>query len=199
MTELYENPNVPDVEFCIMGIGDLAYDAAPIQISQFESDIRIAEQLDQLYFEFGGGGNKYESYSAAWYMGINHCKLDCWDRRQKGIIITMGDELPNPYLPAKGMFGGGLGIATGDKLQGDIETSELLEETKKKFDIYHISIDDVSSSYEFYKQCDIDKKWKDLLGNNYQVCSLDVLPRAITEIVSGNRSVSYNDSDVVSW
>ena len=30
-----------DVEFMIMGIGDLSYDRGPIQISQFESDIRI--------------------------------------------------------------------------------------------------------------------------------------------------------------
>ena len=39
MTSLYEK--VADVEFMIMGIGDLAYDLAPIQSSQFESDIRI--------------------------------------------------------------------------------------------------------------------------------------------------------------
>ena len=59
MTALYKE--VTDVEFCIMGIGDLAYDRAPIQISQFESDIRIAEQLDKIYFEGGGGGNDFES------------------------------------------------------------------------------------------------------------------------------------------
>ena len=41
MTELYEDENVHDIEFCIMAIGDLAYDYAPIQMSQFESDIRI--------------------------------------------------------------------------------------------------------------------------------------------------------------
>lgn len=63
MTKLYEK--VTDVEFMIMGIGDLSYDDCPIQISQFESDIRIAEQLDKLYFEFGGGGNRFESYTVA--------------------------------------------------------------------------------------------------------------------------------------
>ena len=53
MTNLYEE--VSDVQFMIMGIGDLYCDAAPIQASQFESDIRIAEQLDKIYFEGGGG------------------------------------------------------------------------------------------------------------------------------------------------
>ena len=81
-----------DVEFCIMGIGDLAYDRAPIQMSQFESDVRIAEALDKVYMEHGGGGNAYESYTAAWYMGLHHTKLDCFDKQgRKGIIITMGD------------------------------------------------------------------------------------------------------------
>lgn len=86
----------------IMGIGDLAYDGCPIQVSQFESDIRIAEQLDKIYFEFGGGGNSFESYTAAWYFGSRHTKLDCLNRGKKGIIITMGDEQLNPYLPLKG-------------------------------------------------------------------------------------------------
>ena len=70
MTELYEK--VQDVEFMIMGIGDLSYDNAPIQASQFDSDIRIAEQLDKIYFEADGGGTAYESYTAAWYFGLTH-------------------------------------------------------------------------------------------------------------------------------
>ena len=86
MTKLYSE--IKDVEFCIMGIGDLYCDHAPIQMSQFESDIRIAEHLDKVYFEFGGGGNAYESYTAAWYMGLYHTKLDCWKRGKKGIIIV---------------------------------------------------------------------------------------------------------------
>ena len=49
MTALYDK--ITDVEFMVMGIGDVECDLAPIQISQFESDIRIAEQLDKIYFE----------------------------------------------------------------------------------------------------------------------------------------------------
>ena len=133
MTKLYEN--VTDVEFLVMGIGDLAYDRAPIQASQFESDIRIAEQLDKVYFEGGGGGNAFESYTAAWYFGLHHTKLDCWKRGQKGVIITMGDEPLNPYLPK-----GALSRVTGDNLQGDIETDELYKAATEKFDIYHLNV-----------------------------------------------------------
>ena len=193
MTELYADSNIKDIEFCIMGIGDLSYDDAPIQISQFESDIRIAEQLDKIYFEAGGGGNKYESYSAAWYMGVNHAKLDCWKRGQKGIIITMGDEGPNPYLPHFG-----LSRATGDKLQGDVETKDLYSETIDKYDIYHIAVDDKSSSYDYHqKYYDIDKQWTNLLGDHYMVSTLDNLAQTIIEIIK-NRDVWGNTTPIVS-
>ena len=134
MVEIYKR--IKDAEIMIMAIGDLAYDNSPIQISQFESDIRIAENLDKIYFENGGGGNDYESYTAAWYMGLKHCKLDCWNRGKKGLIITMGDEPINPYLPASK-----LNKATGDICQVDVETPKLFEDASKKFDIYHISVE----------------------------------------------------------
>ena len=133
MTRLYGS--IQDVEFLIMGIGDLSYDRAPIQISQFESDIRIAEQLDLVYMEHGGGGNSFESYTAAWYMGLNHTKLDCWKRGRKGLIITMGDETMNPYLPREP-----LERVTGDALQGDVETGELYRQVKEKYEIYHMHV-----------------------------------------------------------
>ena len=195
MTNLYEDNGVKDIEFCVMGIGDLAYDTAPIQISQFESDIRIAEQLDKVYFEAGGGGNKYESYTAAWYMGARHCSLDCWKRGKKGIIITMGDELPNPYLPKAQLT-----RVTGDKLQDDINTPDLLQEVKEKFNVYHISVKDRETSYTMYQNWyDEDSKWKELLGNNYYVASLDELAAVIVNIIKENTLSIINSVEEVSW
>lgn len=202
MTDLYADKDLPDIEFCIMGIGDCSCDRFPIQISQFESDIRIAEQLDQIFFEFGGGGNKYESYTAAWYMGARHCKLDCWERGQKGLIITMGDELPNPYIPIRGMRDGGLNEVTGDSLQDDIETKDLLPEVLEKFNVYHLSIDDSSSSYSYHQRLGIDEEWTELLGDHYQVCNLDNLPKVITEIVIANSKeggITVNSDSEIVW
>ena len=194
MTELYADPNIKDIEFCIMGISDLVYDDAPIQISQFESDVRMAEQLDKIYFEAGGGGNKYESYTAAWYMGARHCSLDCWKRGKKGIIITMGDELPNPYLPKAQLT-----RVTGDKLQDDINTPDLLQEVKEKFNVYHISVKDRETSYTMYQNWyDEDSKWKELLGNNYYVASLDELAAVIVNIIKDNTLSITNSTEEVS-
>lgn len=144
MTNLYEK--VSDIEFMIMGIGDFAYDRSPLQVSQFESDIRIAEQLDKLYFERGGGGNAYESYTAAWYFASRHTKLDCWNRGEKGILITLGDEPLNPYIPSDK-----LSRIVGDSLQGNIDTKNIYEEVVNKYDVYHIVVDSPLNCYKFYK------------------------------------------------
>ena len=181
MTGIFCSDEIKDVEFCVMAIGDIHYDRAPIQISQFESDIRIAEQMDEVFFEGGGGGNDHESYTAAWYMGLEHCDLHCWNRGKKGLIITLGDELPNPYLNAKE-----LNRVTGDSLQADVATPQLLKEVRKKYEVFHLSVDDPNSSYRRnQKYYDLDRAWTKLLGKeHYQVVQIDGLHQAISKIVA---------------
>lgn len=189
MTKLYDDNN-SDIEFMIMGIGDLYCDNAPIQISQFESDIRIAEQLDKLWFEFGGGGNFSESYTAAWYMGSRHCDLDCWKRGQKGIIITIGDERLNPSLPKSS-----LEQATGDSLEADVETTDLYNEASEKFDIYHIHV----NHNRDWDIKGIRKSWE-LLGENYREANMDNIADVIIDIITNNNSSnSVVNNEGISW
>lgn len=172
MTKLYSE--ITDVEFMIMGIGDLSYDDSPIQASQFESDVRIAEQLDKVYFEFGGGGNYYESYTAAWYFGLNHCKLDCWKRGKKGIIITIGDEQCNPYLPKSA-----LSKVTGDSLQADVETEQLYKDVCEKFNVYHLDI-----KHKDYRNDEaVYESWEKVLGQNFVKSNLDKIDTDITNVI----------------
>ena len=193
MTELYEK--VTDVEFLVMGIGDLAFDTAPIQASQFESDIRIAEQLDKIYFEGGGGGNGFESYTGAWYFGLRHTDLDCWKRGKKGIIITMGDEPLNPYLPANRLRN-----VTGDSLETDIETNILYEETVKKFDIYHLAVNDKATAYHYYKN-HINKSFGKYLDDKHLLTvSLDNIANTIVDIVSEtSNNTTTTIHNEISW
>ena len=198
MTELYEK--VQDVEFMIMGIGDLSYDNAPIQASQFESDIRIAEQLDKIYFESGGGGNAYESYTAAWYFGLNHCKLDCWNRGKKGIIITLGDEPLNPYLPATQ-----LSLSTGAKMQGDVETDALYKEVVQKYDVYHLAVEDRETSYWRYADRIKSSFGKYLDENHLKVVNMNNLANTIVGIIANSEekilagTVNTDENGEISW
>ena len=240
MTELYNKVN--DIEFMIMGIGDFAYDYAPLQVSQFESDIRIAEQLDKISFEGGGGGNGYytnggatswvntfggaadvtisggtvkaisgtgcaigggngyESYSAAWYFGLNNTKLDCWNRGEKGIIITMGDEPLNPYLPRTKF-----NTIVGSNAEKDIETDQLYAEASKKFDIYHLNV--VHGTSGRFTE-DIHKTFGKYLDSKHlRDTSVDNVTNDIVDIIvnayNANTNTIVNEvtvtSDGISW
>lgn len=186
MTKLYKD--VADVEFMIMGIGDFAYDRSPLQVSQFESDIRIAEQLDKVYFEFGGGGNGYESYTAAWYFGINHVKLDCWNRGKKGLIITMGDEGLNPYLPADRLTD-----VLGRPLAENVETPALYEQVIQKYNIYHLFVKHDRYYFDSYI-----KSWQKLLGReNFQTVKINTICDTIVKIVKAHADgVTVNKSGI---
>ncbi|MBE5869960.1 MAG: VWA domain-containing protein [Lachnospiraceae bacterium] len=174
MTQLYEK--VKDVEFMIMGIGDFVYDRCPLQVSQFESDIRIAEQLDKVFFEFGGGGNKYESYTAAWYFGARHTRLDAWKRGKKGMIITMGDERINPYLPKEQLQN-----IIGDKLQGDVETKDLYAEVTEKYELYHLNV----RHGRDWDLAGIRRSWKEYLDEkHFREVNLNSLTNEIIDIVT---------------
>ena len=191
ITNLYKK--YKDIEFCVMGIGDLAYDRAPIQMSQFESDVRIAEALDKIYMEHGGGGNRYESYTAAWYMGLHRTKLDAVEKQgRKGIIITMGDEPLNPHLPVYE-----LNRAIKSSEQGDVETKDLYKQVCEKFDVYHIAVDSPDDSYRWYRE-DIKESFGNLLGQNFKVSTINNLAQTIEECIShsidGGHSLLVEDT-----
>ena len=195
MKELYNR--FDDVELMVMGVGDFECDDAPLQVSQFESDVRIAEQLDDVYIERGGGGNQYESYTAPWWYGLYRTKLDCYDKQGlKGIIITMGDEPLNPSLPKDTMLKY-FGFAN-DESDGQyaFDTKELYQKASEKFDIYHISVDDLSSAYGRRKNSTytekVDESFKNVLGQNYSISSVDGLKDKICECIENSISCRGN-------
>lgn len=190
MTQVFSS--VPDVEFMIMGIGDVYCDSAPIQISQFESDIRIAEWTDKIYFEGGGGGNGFESYTAAWYMGLKHCDLDCWKRGKKGIIITLGDEPLNPYMQKEPLM-----RATGDALETDVETASLYPLAQEKFDIYHIAVNDYDNCYRMYKDL-IDMSFGRYLDEDHlKVAKLDEIIQVIAAIIQSSTNNGFKFEEAI--
>lgn len=186
MTDLYKKIN--DVQFLIMGIGDMACDCCPAQASQFESDIRIADQLEQLYFEFGGGGNSYESYSLAWYFALNHTEIDAINKRgKKGIIITMGDEQLNPYIPKTG-YNASIESVFGDTVQEDVNTTALYEQVKDKFECYHIHVSHSSGPYYSFKNC--GPTFAKVMGEDHVIdAKLDDITDKITSIILENANV----------
>ena len=188
-----------DVQIMTMGIGDIEYDRIPLQATQFESDIRIFEQMNALVFEGGGGGNGYESYAAAWYFALHNTDLDAYNKRgKKGVLITLGDECPGEKLSAWY-----LAKYLGCEAAEDMRVEDVYKAASEKFEIYHISISN-DSSYHYYKR-QADAEWTALMGDHYCVATSNELPQVIAAIVnqcnyiSSDTAVTYNAEGEISW
>lgn len=194
-TEIYCRKPVSDPHIMFMGIGDAeAGDRAPLQVTQFEADIRIAEQLTKIYLERGGGGNNYESYALAWYFAAMHTRTDCQlKRNRKGILFTIGDEQPTPYLRAEDIE-----RVLGYKPEFDrISTQELLTMVSRQYEIFHLMVE--QGSYFKGREDLVVDKWTNLLGQ--RAIRLADCTKMGEVIVSALQVLSGVDTDEVisSW
>lgn len=136
INEIYNKKPVSDPHVMVAAIGDGFYDKAPLQVTQFEADIRLAEQLTNIWFEGCGGGNDGESYLALWYFAARHTKIDCFEKDgRKGFLFTIGDE-PNHKVLTKGQ----IKRIFGDDVERDLTAEELLTEVSRQYEVFHFCV-----------------------------------------------------------
>lgn len=156
--EIYERKPVSDPHLMFMGVGDAAYDRAPLQVTQFEADTRIADQLAEIYLEGGGGGNHFESYHLPWYFAAMRTRHDALLKRgRKGYLFTVGDEEPPKELLASQVE-----AVLGDTLERDLTAKEVLAMAEQAYHVYHVVVEQ-GSHYRSYGDRVMDA-WRDLLG-----------------------------------
>lgn len=160
--EIYNRNPVTDPHLMFMGVGDAEEgDQYPLQVSQFETDIRIAEQLTKIYFERRGGGNGYESYILAWYFAALHTKIDCFEKRgKKGILFTIGDEDPTPYLRPQDVE-----RVIGTSPQKQLTAKEVLEMASRQYEVFHLIVEQGSHCADGNAP-NVLRKWSELLGQH---------------------------------
>ena len=187
--EILDRKPVSDPQIMFQAIGDSWCDSAPLQVTQFESDIRIAEQLTSLYFEKGGGGNRYESYPLSWYFASRKTVCDNFEKRgKKGFIFTMGDD-GYPSKLTKSELSEFLGVEETE----DVDVKSLLNEVNRKYEVFHLCLERGSSDYS-----GIDK-WRDLMGERaIRVTDYEKIPEIIVSILEtlGGKDI---DDVIGSW
>ncbi len=133
MMKLFSTKSVNDPQILFAAIGDCC-DRAPLQVTQFESDIRIAEQLLQLWLE-GRGGDSPEDYPLLWYFASRHTTTDRNAKRhKKGYLFTIGDNDCHHSLRADDIR-----KVFGDDSKG-VKVLDLASEASEKYHLFHISI-----------------------------------------------------------
>jgi hypothetical protein len=193
MEEVYKRKPVKDPQLMFMGIGDVNCDTAPLQVSQFESDIRIAEQLTELYLEHGGGGNGSESYTLAWYFAAMHTSCDSWEKRQKkGYLFTFGDESITPMLTSD-QIKKVLGYST----ECDYTPEKLFDLVSKTFEVYHLMV--TESNYYQRHERSIKMEWSKVMGERViPLTDHTKLGEVIISLIEFNEGKA-KDSIVKSW
>lgn len=159
MEGILDEPSIKYPHMMFMAVGDAECDNVPLQVSQFEADIRIAQQLTNIFVESGGGGNDTESYDLPWYFAATKTKIDSFDKRgKKGYIFTIGDE-----MPPKGVTSRGLVTTFGTSFQESSYTSEqLLDMAQEKYHVFHIIVEEGSFARRALNR--VVPAWKKLLG-----------------------------------
>lgn len=153
MKQLYDARPVTDPHIMCMAIGDSECDQAPLQCTQFEADIRIAKQLEEIWLEGGGGGNGGESYPLAWFFAAYKTKVDSIKKRKhKGYLFTIGDESPLPTIrrPALKRF---LGVDA----QSDMDSKTLFEHALGDWEIFHLIVKPVTTQ-------NVVADWRAMIG-----------------------------------
>jgi len=193
ITEIYERKPVTDPHVMVMGIGDVECDSAPFQVSQFEADIRLADQLKNVYLEGGGGGNNHESYILAWYFAAYHTSIDCFDKRgRKGYIFTVGDEEPTPSIRKADIK-----HFLGETPEGDLTGKDLLSLVSKEYNVYHLMVEE--GDYFRSSGDSVVKKWTALLGQRaLRLKDHRQLSEVIVSAIQLNEGVD-RDAIIASW
>lgn len=161
MKQIFE-AGIADPQILFLAIGDHQCDNSPLQVGQFESSDELLDKwLTTVYLEGGGGGNEGESYLLAWYFAGKHTSIDSWEKRkQKGILITIGDE---PTL--KEISGRTLKNIMGEGEYSNWTSAELLDKARETYNVFHIHI----TSTRAGKMQETVDGWKQLMGSDLVV------------------------------
>jgi hypothetical protein len=187
MLEIYDRKPVSDPHVLCMAIGDAYMDRAPLQVTQFEASIVLAEQVKKFWLEGGGGGNRGESYSLAWYFAAFKTKCDAITKRgRKGYLFTIGDEAPLDRITKdqiKRVF--------GDDAEADMLTNELLSVLQQNWEVFHLIVKPVPSQ-------EVQSTWAGLLGERaIFVSDQEKLAEVIVstiQVIEGHDAAAVADS-----
>jgi len=164
---------VTDPQILFGAIGDATCDRVPLQVGQFESDNRMDENLENIFLEGGGGGQRTESYELAMYFMARHTDIDCWNKRgHKGYLFIIGDEMAYPSVKRNEVR---TVIADGAEL--DIPTTEIVRELQQRYHVFYI----LPQTASYGGDRTILGFWRKLLGQN--VLELED-PEAVCETIA---------------
>ena len=152
VTEIYDKNPVTNPHVMCAAYGN-AGDVGPLQVTQFEADIKIVEQLLDLWIPLRGMGDSGDPL--LWYFAAKHTSIDSWEKRgKKGFLFTIGDDTIK-----RSIFNDKISDIFGDSINKlYMEPEEFLEMAQEKYHVFHIITKPL--------RADVLEKWLDLLPDS---------------------------------
>lgn len=114
-----------DFTLSVSAVGDAHSDSVPVQAAPFEKGLKVDEQLEKLYLEGGGGGQKQESYELAAYYTLMHCDIS---EANVPFCFFIADEYPYFQIDPQQVQ-----EHIGDTDVGTLDSKEVFTELLDKF------------------------------------------------------------------
>lgn len=135
---------VEDPTISIAAYGDTYVDRVPLQISQFEADNRIDDNLDKLFLEGGGGGNNGETQTLLWYYLANNTETDAWEKRgKKGYLFVIADEVALDLTADQVSR-----FINDGEAKGDLTAKGLAKAVQEKWDVTILLVNNTTAHYQ---------------------------------------------------
>ena len=166
-----------DPQILFGAAGDANSDRVPIQVGQFESDDRLAQNLEAIFLEGNGGGQSHETYELVAYFLANHTHLESHEKfGKKGYVFFIGDERAYPQVKREHITS-----HIGDTVEADVPTAEVFDKLKETFNVFFI----------YPTQASYDSKY--VLGENASHATQSVGWRAYLD----ERALEMDDLDSI--
>ena len=187
MKLLVDKGYLEDPQVLMSAIGDAYCDRAPLQVGQFESDIKIDDDITSMYLESGGGGQNTESYELMAYVGARMTSTDAWEKRKKkGYFFFIGDELLYSEVN-RGQIISLIGDHTN--IEKDVPTKQIFQELAEKYHVFFILPVNASNG----RDNNIMKHWSNLVGKDHMLTLQD--EAGISELIGAQIGLVEGTTD----
>jgi len=181
LDELKKGKEVDDLlEMAVIAVGDAYIDRCPLQVVDFSGGASLAEHVNKIYPEGGGGRFGCESYELVAYYLDKHCKIP---ESAKPILIYACDE--DFYKKIKPEH---VKKFIGDDIGESLDSEEVMKNLVKKFDMYVLR-PEPQGPCEVYNEA--QKHWESLLGPQ-KVLKMDDPKRLVDCIIGISAYASDN-------
>lgn len=143
ITKILSNKIVVNPHFMCAAFTDKL---SPLQVTQFEADIRVTEQLLDFVL---GGGNQYSFDNLLWYFAAKHTVIDSYRKRgKKGFLISIGDEICG--ADKNTLFSSDIKAVFNDHCYCSYSFNDTYKMASEQYEVVHIVI---GKDWRFDKKC----------------------------------------------